>query len=458
MTANILVVDDLEPNIKVLEAKLLSEYYTVYTANSGASALKSLSQNKIDVILLDVMMPNMDGFEVCRRIKANPETTHIPVVMVTALTDIEDRIKGLEAGADEFLTKPINDIALFARVKSLSRMNMIIDELKLRNKTNIELGASELTLKDNFTDNKILLFNDDAIQSKNLIKTLTKISHQIQIIADISEIEHLDSYIPDLIIISCQLENADPLRISMMLRAREQYRHTVIMLQAEEENIPTVIKGMDLGINDYFIYPVEQSELIARLKTQLRRKQYQDDLRNELEQSYNLSIKDGLTGVFNRHYFDIHILQMIKKANENNRPLSLLMFDLDHFKQVNDVYGHQAGDEVLKTFTHILKNIFRVTDLVARYGGEEFVVLLGDTYLTEAISIAERVRAEIEKTNFIIPGQNEPINKTASIGVTEYILSEAEATFISRADEALYTAKDSGRNKVVSLAPVTKTE
>lgn len=452
MTANVLVVDDLEPNVKLLEAKLLSEYYTVFTANNGFKALEILAKNKIDVILLDVMMPEMDGFETCRRIKANPETTHIPVVMVTALSDIEDRVKGLEAGADEFLTKPVNDTALFARVKSLSRMKLVIDELKLRNQTSAELGATVIELRDNFTDSKILLVNDDIIQAKNLSKMIIKISPQITVISDPAEIDTL-SYVPDAIIISCQLEVGDPLRISVMLRSKEVFRHTVLMLLAEEENMPMVIKGMDLGINDYFIYPVEENELLARLKTQLRRKQYQDNLRTDLEQSVTLSTKDGLTGVFNRRYFDIHIQQMMKTSEESNRPLCLMMFDIDHFKMVNDTYGHQAGDEILKTFTATLKNIFRVTDLIARYGGEEFSVLLSSTTLEDARLIAERVRAAIEALEFKISTQAEPIKKTTSIGLTEYRWQEPVTEFIGRADKALYEAKDTGRNKVVSVSP-----
>lgn len=164
MTATILVVDDLEQNVKLLEAKLLSEYYTVITASNGLKALEALEVNKIDLVLLDVMMPEMDGFEACKKIKSNPETTHIPVVMVTALSDIADRVKGLESGADEFLTKPINDTALFARVKSLTRMKTVIDELKLRNTTSAELGGNVIEPRNTFTDCKILILDDDIIQ------------------------------------------------------------------------------------------------------------------------------------------------------------------------------------------------------------------------------------------------------------------------------------------------------
>jgi two-component system, cell cycle response regulator len=130
MSARVLVVDDLLPNVKLLEAKLNSEYYDVLTARSGIEALEVVKNNPPDIILLDVMMPEMDGFETCRRLKADPTVSHIPVVMVTALSEVEDRVQGLKAGADDFLTKPINDLALFARIRSLVRLKIMTDELR----------------------------------------------------------------------------------------------------------------------------------------------------------------------------------------------------------------------------------------------------------------------------------------------------------------------------------------
>lgn len=447
----ILVVDDIETNIKLLTAKLLKEYYTVLTANSGKKALAILKKEKIDIILLDVMMPEMDGFEVCKTIKTDPETTHIPVVMVTALSDIDDRVKGLEAGADEFLTKPINDTALFVRLKSLSRMKSLIDELKLRNSTNALLGITNIEMHETFADKKILLINDDVVQAKNIKQMLLKITANVKVISNSDELDIINEYTPDLVIISSMLENEDPLRISIILRGKAEISGVVIILQIDEDGMPLVVKGIELGINDYFVYPIEESELLARIKTQLRRKQYQDNLRNDLEQSVNLAAKDGLTGLFNRRYFDIHLKQMIEKTNKESIKLYLLMCDIDNFKHVNDTYGHQAGDKVLTIVSRILNNTLRVTDLIARFGGEEFTILLTDIDISQAIETAERVRVKIEYMDFHIEDQMEPLKKTISIGVTEYKKEESIESFIERADKAMYEAKTTGKNKVVKL-------
>src|SRR3990172_319662 len=164
MTARVLVVDDILPNVKLLEAKLSSEYFDVVTARNGREALEAVAREKPDIILLDAMMPEMDGFEACRRLKSNPEHAHIPVVRVTALNDVEDRVRGLDAGADDFLTKPVDDVALLARVRSLVRLKFVMDELRMRQRTGASLGAVEEVapqLGENFNDARVLVIEDD---------------------------------------------------------------------------------------------------------------------------------------------------------------------------------------------------------------------------------------------------------------------------------------------------------
>ncbi len=446
MTATVLVVDDLEQNVKLLEAKLLSEYYVVFTASNGLEAIDMLSKHQIDVILLDGMMPGIDGFETCRKIKANPDTMHVPIVIVTALSDVEDRIKGLEAGADEFLTKPFDDLALFARVNSLSRTKAVIDELKLRNKTNAALGGNVVEMVDNFSEDKVLIIDDDVIQAKNITKTLSKITPHITLVKEISQ---LPSEPVDLIIISCQIEGVDPLRVLADLRATTQFKNSAYIFLAEEENTKVVIKGMEFGINDYFSFPVDENELLARMKTQLRRKKYQDELRRQLDQSVNLSMKDSLTGAYNRRYFDAHVEQLISSTKNSSQKLSLLMIDIDHFKNVNDTYGHQAGDEVLKAITSTLMNNIREVDLFARYGGEEFCILYSGVTGEMAVELASRLKNQVEKLETTLPESKGTIVKTISIGVAEHQEGETLQSLIERADKALYSAKSSGRNRVV---------
>src|SRR6266576_523091 len=172
MTARVLVVDDVELNVKLLEAKLSSEYFEVIAADNGPTALAMAEGELPDIILLDVMMPRMDGFEVCRRLKANPRTTDIPVVMVTALSDVADRLRGLEAGADDFLTKPVNDIALFARVRSLVRLKRMMEELRLREEVCRQFGTADTALAEDPTPARIILIEEDQFAAARMAEIL----------------------------------------------------------------------------------------------------------------------------------------------------------------------------------------------------------------------------------------------------------------------------------------------
>src|SRR5882757_3125682 len=171
MTARVLVVDDVPANVKLLEARLSAEYFDVTTAHSGAEALAICERAECDIVLLDVMMPDMDGFEVCRRLKSNPITHHIPVVMVTALDQSSDRVAGLDAGADDFLTKPVTDVALIARVRSLTRLKMMTDELRMRAMTSREIGIQDpenQALADAGRAGRVLIVDDRASSAERL--------------------------------------------------------------------------------------------------------------------------------------------------------------------------------------------------------------------------------------------------------------------------------------------------
>src|SRR6187551_3562694 len=183
MTARILVVDDIPANVKLLEARLTAEYFDVTTAMSGAEALSICERAQCDIVLLDVMMPEMDGFETCRRLKANPATHHIPVVMVTALDQPSDRVRGLEAGADDFLTKPVSDMALLSRVRSLARLKMVTDELRMRALTTAEIGIQSPerdAVAEAGRAGRILIVDDRQSSYERIVQTL-QAEHTVEV-------------------------------------------------------------------------------------------------------------------------------------------------------------------------------------------------------------------------------------------------------------------------------------
>jgi two-component system cell cycle response regulator len=461
MTALILVVDDVPANVKLLEAKLSNEYYDVITARNGFEAIEKAHQHKPDLVLLDVMMPGMDGFEVCRRLKADVAVSHIPVVMVTALSDVSDRVNGLEAGADDFITKPINDTALFARVRSLVRIKVLLDELRLRDKTGQEigiLGVNENSFTLDVSGAHIVLIDDDAVQTKRIENTLSK-SYRLTTVSNPEDArgvteQHADTI--DLIVVSTELADADGLRLATQIKTLEALRHVPVIMLVDEHDQALMLKGLELGINDYLVLPVDENEMIARVKTQIRRKKYQEALKSNYQNSISMAITDKLTGLYNRHYLETHIHNMVTQSTEHKKPLSLLIMDMDHFKSVNDTYGHDVGDEVLKQLAEIIVKSTRGSDLAARLGGEEFVVMMPETSESAAYDMAERMRKTVENHMFKISHATGTINKTVSIGVSNLNFSgDTVANLVKRADVALYEAKNSGRNKVLPL-PVTE--
>ena len=452
MTARVLVVDDVLPNVKLLEAKLLGEYFDVMTATSGPEAIELIHREMPDIILLDVMMPGMNGFEVCKRIKGDSNTAHIPIVMVTALDKQSDRIAGLDAGADDFLTKPVEDIALFARVRSLVRLKVTMDEIRNREDTELALGGTGEVAEFNFDPDKtqILLLDENPASAEKLAKNLRPIGrlHNIQGGKDvISKVRERDY---DLVIINLLMSETDGLRVCSQMRSYEETRQLPILVIVDADNTQLLVRALEMGVNDYLVAPADELELIARVKTQIKRKRFAEQLRASLHLSLQLATTDAVTGLYNRHYMSSHLETLVKSANKSGKEISLAMMDLDHFKIVNDSYGHVSGDEVLQEFSQRISRNIRGVDLAARYGGEEFVIIMPDTRPADAIHIVERLRATTADMPFIISGNDKPIQVTASVGLVTMVGEEANSKLLlEKADTALYQAKDSGRNCVI---------
>ena len=452
MTARVLIVDDLAPNIKLLEARLSAEYFDVVSATNGPEAIELCREGRCDIVLLDVMMPGMDGFEVCKRLKADPMTMHLPVVMVTALDQPTDRVRGLEAGADDFLTKPVDEMALIARVRSLTRLKIMLDELRARANTSANLGLTSREPNDG--ERGRILLVEDRPSSSDRIVTFLRDFHAIEIESYPQEgLFRAAENNYELVIVSLNLVDFDALRLCSQLRSLERTRSIPILLLSDLEDRQRVLRGLDLGVNDYIMRPIDRNELVARVRTQLRRKRYADSLRENVQAAIELAVVDPLTGLNNRRFLESHLANALDQAAHKGRPLSLMILDIDHFKSVNDTYGHDGGDEVLKVFAQRIKRVLRTADLVCRLGGEEFVVVMPDTPLAVAERVAERVRAAVEGDKFPVDGNaSRVIPVTTSIGIAERGLDANADALLRRADKALYASKTAGRNRVTAAA------
>ncbi|MRG55599.1 PleD family two-component system response regulator [Phyllobacterium sp. SYP-B3895] len=457
MTARILVVDDVPANVKLLEARLTAEYYEVVTATDGYAALDICETSNVDVILLDIMMPGMDGFEVCRRLKSSPATAHIPIVLVTALDGEKDRITGLDLGADDFLTKPVNDLQLLARVKSLVRLKNLTDELRLRVATTRDVGLESILRfpgKDGGNKKARVLLIDERLESAERIQSILGVTAVVDVQID-PQTGFFDAIQGnyDCLVISSNLSDFDPLRICAQLRSLDNTRSLPIILIARPGEETLIRRALELGVNDYVMRPLHPNELLARLRTQLRRKAYHDGLRASVVKTYEMAVTDSLTGLHNRLYLETHLATLFKRAVERRRPLSVLMTDIDRFKLINDTHGHDGGDEVLREFAKRLRRNVRGSDLASRYGGEEFFIVMPDTDTSIAAVVAERIRREVASTPFPVNKNAISVPVTISVGIASVLpTGDSVSALLKRADDALYDAKAAGRNRVVSAA------
>jgi two-component system cell cycle response regulator len=449
MTARILIVDDVAANVRLLEARLSAEYYQVATAQDGQEALRLARTWQPDLVLLDVMMPGLDGFETCRALKRDPMTRHIAVVMVTSLDQSAERVRGLEAGADDFLTKPVDFTTLLARTRSLVRLKRLLDEWRVRGETAraLGLGADGVSLPS-VAGARALIVDDWEESAEAMQQALLEEGILAGRAASEAEMMALTQAIAfDLVVISLSMVGDDPLRLASRLRAGESTQAVPMLVVAEPEQRDLVLRGFDLGANDWLLRPLDPMELLARARNQIRRKFYQDRLRSDIGHALELALTDPLTGFYNQRYLSRHLQTLLAAGATNG--LAVLMLDVDHFKQINDRWGHQMGDQALILIAQTLRSRIRVFDSIARYGGEEFVVVMPGTGELDALSAAERLRGAVEEIRFVPEtGLAHPLTVSVGIACCAAGSQTTPERLILAADQALYAAKRAGRNRV----------
>ena len=459
MSARVLIVDDVPANVRLLQALLEAEYFEVHTAMNGPEALDVVQRVRPDIVLLDVMMPGMDGFEVCRRIKANPLTRQLPVILITALDQPEDRNKGFQAGADDYLVKPIDEMTLLTRLRALARFKFLQDEL--------ESSIGDELLLETRVDNEddkparlAVLLNEENANGQ-LAQWLREMHEPVMFSDPVQLLEGVRAGEFEGVLLEMPLNRHDTVRICSQIRAMTHGRQIPVMLLVHKADHRELAQALEVCASDYLNCPISRDELAARLRIQLRRWRYIQRLRESLRQSVTFSMIDPLTGLYNRRYLFTHGRAMVEEAAQRGRALSVLVMDLDYFKKVNDTWGHDAGDAVLQETAKRLSKQVRKLDVVCRIGGEEFAVLLSGSDGRMARMVAERLRCAIASKPFKIPTEEgeKDLHITISIGLASFEnRNDTLEVLLKRADDALYQAKQQGRNRVIHHDPSLSTE
>jgi two-component system, cell cycle response regulator len=451
-TPVILIVDDDPLNVKLIDALLSSDYQT-FKAYDGLEALEKAHKIMPDLILLDIMMPNLDGYGVTRQLKANALTRHIPIIMITALDGVDDKAKGIEAGADEFLNKPVNQTELKARVKSLLKLKVYQEQLSARVESEERLVSAERLPESEKSINglpTILLVEDDR-KDQNLFKLyLENLPYRLLMVQNGEEaIIECQKGKVDLVLLDLILPGIDGFDVCRSLKENDSTRDIQILMVSSQSDLESKLKGLELGADDFLIKPVIREELMVRIKSLFKKKLYLDQLVSRYETALNAAITDRLTGLFNHSYFKYFLEHELKRCRRQKEPMALIMIDIDDFKQYNDTYGHPAGDAILRLFGRLIKRNIREVDLAARYGGEEFAVVLPYADLEAAERVAERILTNIRKCSLSEGPSHHFERKTASLGIACCPKDgETVADLLQRADEALYRAKRKGKNQI----------
>ncbi len=480
MAVKVLLVEDSETQLKFLRDGLAQNGFEVETAMNGAEAYKKLFEYVPDIVVSDIMMPVIDGYQLCRMIKNVDETKKIPVILLTVLDKKIDSFWGKKAGAQLFLSKTIDMNELVKNINATLRRYPLTDEYKANIALKANSDNSAQTRLNNIL-NDLLLKSVFANEFRNLSDFLNYERILVEKLFSLmsSFVEYSvagvffaspDDYAENILYIDTLGRNIDKSVLSDVqydfFKKMEEFKslkdtkfEVVRILLGKELDykfsdlkskiiIPLIFdkkliggicfytrQNMDYASFRYFDIMISELLAIFKMKYQYTEKEF-------------MSVLDGLTGLYNRRQFEIGLEQEYNRTKRHPSDFSLAILDIDFFKKVNDTYGHQYGDYVLKTVASLMKQAFRKTDLLYRYGGEELIMIMPETNIEGAIIPVQRLRRMIEEYDFDYNGVKAKV--TASIGLTmNYSEFNSPAELLKSADEALYKAKESGRNRVV---------
>lgn len=461
MQGKILIVDAIATNRIVLKVKLASAFYEVLQASTADEACVSALRHAPDLIISAMTLPDCDAAELCGRLARNPQTRTIPMMVVACRPNPESRLKALTSGVHDVMIKPIDDTLFLSRVRSLIRAHNSAAEWQMRDDTSRALGFAEDTADFGPPGRAVVISNDlrgpqSWIQSvrPHLRASLNQATPETAL-RDLAP-----GRVPDVFIMMLEegeKHSGEILRLLAAIRATANTRHAGILVVQPRPDPGLGAYALDLGADDLMTDGFELKELVLRVKALMRRKRIADQLRATVRTGLKAAVSDPLTGLHNRRYAMPHLARIAEHSAATGRSFAVMVADLDHFKRINDVYGHASGDAVLVEAARRFQENLRGVDMLARIGGEEFLIVMPATPLIEARVAASRLCRKIAAQGFVVPGSNEPVPVTVSIGVTMGAANPSHRiandvpyadALLDAADKALYEAKMQGRNQV----------
>lgn len=464
MPRRLLIADATATNRIALKASLGAARYDVHAVASGAEAIEALRSPRLgdpgrpafDLVLADANLPDMNGAEFCRAIGAGGDAT-APVLLLTEEVDDAARLDALRAGAEDLLPRPLARPRLLAHLRNLMRAQADRAELRRRDATATQLGFAEAPTGFAVRGRVVLISGHartpvlaQALRS-NLVNDVRVLpAAEAMALGDLPS----ETMAPDVFVLPLtEGEDEEDLSLISELRSRPATRHAAILaLHQGARDGDSSTRALDMGANDLAALSSSAEELALRVGRQMTRKRNSDRLRRTVDAGLQMAAIDPLTGLFNRRYVLHQIADLAQQPRSSGRALGLMIVDIDHFKSVNDTYGHAAGDAVLIELSHRLRDNLRGADMVARLGGEEFVIVLPHTDAEEALGAAERLRALIAAHPARLPN-GRTLAVSVSIGAALGHGTDFDhETVMEVADQALYAAKHAGRNRVHLVA------
>ncbi|WP_106744884.1 diguanylate cyclase [Yoonia maritima] len=462
MPGRILIVDTVATNRIVMKVKMLAAQFRVDVCANRKEADASIQKNRPDLILVSLGEPATELHDFCQTLRTSPSTQNVAIIAMGVAETATARFAALDAGADDVLSRPTNDALLLARIRSLLRVHSTHQELQLRDGTRNALGFEESASTFETAAHVALLSAAGAPDSVLLASLTHGLGHIIRSL-DPEKVLRMGRLTPtpDLFVIDASDPDFLESRFFGLvsdLRARAETRQSTQLIVVPKGADEMAAMFLDLGADDVIPADVSTTEIALRAKSLIKRKRLHDRLRDTLRDGLQAAVTDPLTGLFNRRYVDPHLARMAHQAQISGDAMAVMMVDIDHFKKINDTYGHAAGDSVLKQLSKRLQDNVRAVDMVARVGGEEFLIALPGTTAKQAQSTANRLRQLVNGSPFDIGEAHPKLSVTMSIGVAVSPTKAQQrcrpSVICKEADTALYAAKSAGRDQVAMAGSV----